>query len=114
MLRGTVDRVSLRGKALEDNALGDPPERELIVYLPPSYRRSEAEGKARAYPWLMVLTGYASSNASLLNFKPWEPNFLERYERLLAQGCPEAILVLPDCFPRLGRSQLLESAGVGN
>ena len=59
MLRGTVERVSLRGKALEGNALGDPSERELIVYLPPSYR----QGQERTYSWLMVLTGYASTNA---------------------------------------------------
>jgi enterochelin esterase family protein len=108
MLVGTVERVRFRGAALADNALGDPAERELIVYLPPSY----AQGKRR-YPVLMVLTGYASTNASLLNFKPWEPNLLERYERLLAQGCREAILVLPDCFTRLGGSQFLDSAGTG-
>ncbi|MFT3922953.1 MAG: alpha/beta hydrolase-fold protein [Myxococcales bacterium] len=110
MLRGSVDRVSLQGKALEGNALGDPAERELIVYLPPSYHREQG----RAYPWLMVLTGYASTNAALLNFKPWEPNFLERYERLLAAGCPEAILVLPDCFTRWGGSQYIDSASLGD
>lgn len=108
MLVGTVERVRFRGAALEDNALGDPVERELIVYLPPSY----AQGKRR-YPVLIVLTGYGSTNASLLNFKPWEPNLLERYERLVAQGCREAILVLPDCFTRLGGSQFLDSTGTG-
>ncbi len=112
MLRGTVDRVSLYGKALEGNALGDPVERELIVYLPPSYRHTA--GEQRTYPWLMVLTGFASTNASLLNFKPWEPNFLERYERLLSQGCPEAILVLPDCFTRWGGSQYIDSPALGD
>jgi enterochelin esterase-like enzyme len=108
MLLGTVERVRFRGAALEDNALRDPVERELIVYLPPSYARSK-----RHYPVLIVLTGYASTNSSLLNFKPWEPNLLERYERLLGQGCREAILVLPDCFTRLGGSQFLDSKGTG-
>jgi enterochelin esterase-like enzyme len=109
MYRGTLERIPFRGNALEGNALGDPVERELLVYLPPSY----SESAARAYPWLMVLPGFASSNASLLNFKPWEPNFLERYERLLGQGCPEAILVLPDCFTRWGGSQYIDSPAVG-
>jgi enterochelin esterase-like enzyme len=108
MLLGTVERVRFGGAALAGNALGDPVERELIVYLPPGYAQSK-----RRYPVLTVLTGYASTNASLLNFKPWEPNLLERYERLLAQGCREAILVLPDCFTRLGGSQFLDSAGTG-
>jgi S-formylglutathione hydrolase FrmB len=109
MLRGTVDRVRLGGAALVGNALGDPAERELIVYLPPSY----AEG-ARRYPVVMVLPGFAASNQSLLSFKPWEPNLFERYERLLGQGCGEAILVLPDCFTRLGGSQYLDSPALGD
>jgi enterochelin esterase family protein len=108
MLLGTVERVRFRGAALEDNALRDPVERELIVYLPASYARSK-----RRYPVLFVLTGYGSTNRSLLNFKPWEPDLLERYERLLAQGCREAILVLPDCFTCLGGSQFLDSPGTG-
>ena len=110
MLRGTVDRLRFRGASLEGNALGDPVERELIVYLPPSYAR----GGDRRYPVVMVLAGFAATHASLLNFKPWEPNLLERYERLLAAGCGEAILVLPDCFTRLGGSQYVDSPALGN
>src|ERR1700712_5913308 len=114
MLRGTVDRVRFRGASLEGNALGDPAERELIVYLPPSYDRdvkssARVPDSARRYPVVMVLAGFAATNSSLLSFKPWEPNLLERYERLIAQGCGEAILVLPDCFTQLGGSQYLDS-----
>jgi S-formylglutathione hydrolase FrmB len=109
MLRGTVERVRLRGAALEGNPLGDPVEREVLVYLPPGYAAS-----SRRYPVVFVLTGYASTHESLLNFKAWEPNLAERYERLLAQGCPEAILVLPDCFTRWGGSQFIDSASTGN
>jgi enterochelin esterase family protein len=109
LLTGTLERLRFEGSSLAHNALGDPVLRELLVYLPPSYR---SDGPRR-YPLLVVLTGYASTHASLLNFKPWEPNFLERYERLIGQGCPEAIVVLPDCFTRLGGSQFLDSRGTG-
>jgi S-formylglutathione hydrolase FrmB len=112
MLRGTVDRVRFRGAALTSNALGDPVERELLVYLPPSY--ADDTRPPRRYPLVMVLPGFAATNSSLLNFKPWEPNLFERYERLLAQGCGEAILVLPDCFTRLGGSQYVDSAAQGD
>ena len=112
MVRGTVDRVRFRGASLEGNALGDPAERELIVYLPPSYGL-HADSDLH-YPVVMVLAGFAATNASLLNFKPWEQNLLERYERLIDQGCGEAILVLPDCFTRLGGSQYLDSEAQGN
>jgi enterochelin esterase-like enzyme len=109
MLRGTVERLRMKGASLTGNALGDPDERELLVYLPYGYADS-----ARRYPVVMVLAGFAATNGSLLNFKPWEPNLLERYERLLAEGCGEAILVLPDCFTRLGGSQYLDSPAVGD
>jgi len=112
MLRGTVDRVRIRGASLEGNALGDSVERELIVYVPPSY--AEPAQAQRRYPLVMVLAGFAATNASLLNFKPWELNLLERYERLIGEGCGEAILVLPDCFTRLGGSQYLDSPAQGN
>jgi len=108
MLRGTVERVRFWGTSLEGNALGDPVERELIVYLPHGY-----EASTRRYPVVVLLTGYASTNASLLNFKAWEPNLLERYERLQQAGCADAIFVLPDCFTRLGGSQFIDSLGTG-
>lgn len=113
LLEGTIERVRFRGAALENNPLRDPAERELIVYLPASYARGGAESKRR-YPVLFVLTGYASTGESLLNFKPWEESFLQRYERLIGQGAPEAIVVMPDCFTRLGGSQFLDSRGTGN
>ena len=117
MLRGTVDRVRFRGASLEGNALGDPVERELIVYLPPNYEGSGYTGsgdRSRRYPVVMVLAGFAATNSSLLSFKPWEPNLLERYERAIELGCGEAIIVLPDCFTRLGGSQYLDSPAQGN
>ncbi|MET0341810.1 MAG: alpha/beta hydrolase-fold protein [Polyangiales bacterium] len=113
-----MDRVRFRGASLEGNALGDPAERELIVYLPPSYgavEGTQGEAVGRRYPVVMVLAGYAATSTSLLNFKPWEPNLLERYEHLLAQGAAqEAIVVLPDCFTRLGGSQYLDAPAVGD
>ena len=113
MLRGTVERLRMKGASLTGNALGDPDERELLVYLPPSYH-DPARADFR-YPTVMVLAGFAATNASLLNFKPWEPNLLERYERLLAQGAAgEALLILPDCFTRFGGSQYLDSDALGN
>jgi len=112
LLAGTTERVRFRGASLENNTLRDPAERELIVYLPPSYSRGGAQSKRR-YPVLFVLTGYAATGESLLNFKPWEENLLQRYERLIGAGAREAIVVLPDCFTRLGGSQFLDSPGTG-
>lgn len=111
MLRGSLERIRFSSAALQNNALSDPSERELLVYLPPSY--ADSDKRERRYPVVVVLTGFASTHDSLLNFKPWEPNFLQRYERVLAQGCPEAILVMPDCFTRWGGSQFIDSIATG-
>ena len=59
MLRGTVERLQVRGASLTGNALGDSDERELIVYLPPGYARSE-----RRYPIVMVLAGFVGRSVA--------------------------------------------------
>lgn len=109
MLRGRIELPRFESELLADNPLGDPTEREVLVYLPPSYDAGE-----RRYPLLMVLPPYAAGHRSLLNYKVWEPDLFERYERLLAAGeAEEAILVSPDCMTRWGGSQFVDSAALG-
>ena len=43
---GTVEHITVHGKALEGNLEGDSPDREVTVYLPPSY----AGDQTRRYP----------------------------------------------------------------
>ena len=51
---GTVHHIIVHGKALEGNLEGDSPDREVTVYLPPSYAGDEA----RRYPVVYLLHGY--------------------------------------------------------
>jgi hypothetical protein len=37
-IKGSVERVKVHGVALEGNLEGDSPDRDVSVYLPPSYR----------------------------------------------------------------------------
>ncbi|HEY8428625.1 MAG TPA: alpha/beta hydrolase-fold protein [Sandaracinaceae bacterium] len=105
MLRGRIELPLFESGLLAGNVLGDPSEREVLVYLPPSY-----DGRRR-FPLVMVLPPYAAGHRSLVNYKLWEPNFFERYEALLARGeAKEAIVVAPDCMTRWGGSQFLDSA----
>ena len=53
---GTVERVVVHGKALEGNLEGDSPDREVTVYLPPSY----AGDQMRRYPVVYLLHGYGA------------------------------------------------------
>ena len=52
--RGTVEHITVHGKALEGNLEGDSPDREVTVYLPPSY----AADQNRRYPVVYLLHGY--------------------------------------------------------
>src|SRR3954463_1930585 len=51
---GTVERIKVHGGHLEGNLLGDSPDRDVSVYLPPSY----GAAKNRRYPVVYMLHGY--------------------------------------------------------
>ena len=55
---GKLTRVQLYSKALEGNLLGDSPKREVIVYLPPSYKTN----KSKRYPVVYLLHGNSASD----------------------------------------------------
>jgi enterochelin esterase-like enzyme len=108
MLRGRIELPRFESRLLEGNLLGDPSEREVLVYLPPSY-----DG-ARRFPLVMVLPSYAAGHRSLTNYSVWEPDFFARYEAILARGeVEETIFVAPDCMTRWGGSQFVDSASTG-
>ena len=110
MLRGRIEHPVLSSALLEGNPLGDPTDREVLVYLPPGYDAS----KDQRYPLLMLLPSYAGGHRSFTNFRIWEPTIFERYERLLAAGeAPEAIVIAPDAMTRWGGSQLIDSPATG-
>src|ERR1700761_4451435 len=50
-----VERIKIHGTALEGNLEGDAVDRDVIVFLPPSY----AKEKARRYPVVYALHGYS-------------------------------------------------------
>jgi len=50
-----VERIKIHGKALEGNLEGDAVDREVFVFLPPSY----AKEKSRHYPVVYALHGYS-------------------------------------------------------
>lgn len=110
MKRGRVVIETFRSALLEGNAAGDPGERQVPVYLPPSYD-DRAE---RRYPVTYVLTGFTGRGRMLLNDNPWSPSLPERMDGLIDRGaCREMILVMPDCFTRYGGSQYLDSSATG-
>jgi len=107
--RGRVEIVWHQSKLLADNPLGDPAEREVGVYLPPSY-----DAGARRYPVVLFLPGYTGTGLALLNRQAWTLPLDRRLDALIADArAREAIVVLPDCMTRYGGSQYVDSPAIG-
>jgi enterochelin esterase family protein len=109
MKPGKIVMERVASAVLKGNAAGDPHVRTVPVYLPPSYDESP---RAR-YPVVFVLAGVTGRGRMLLNDNPWSPGLDDRMDRLVAAGCGEMILVLPDCFTRFGGSQYVDSTATG-
>jgi S-formylglutathione hydrolase FrmB len=84
----TVEKIKIHGTALEGNLEGDAIDRDVIVYLPPSYTKD----KHRRYPVLYALHGYS------IGAEQWthEIHVPQTIEGAFAQGAKEMIVVLPD------------------
>src|ERR1041384_881106 len=50
-----MEKIKIHGRALEDNLEGDAVDRDVLVFLPPSY----AKEKSRRYPVVYALHGYS-------------------------------------------------------
>ena len=103
-MRGKVELLRVDSEALRGNRLGDPHVREVPVYVPPGGGR---------FPVIFCLAGYTGGGRSWLNWSAWGETLVERFERLLDGGARPAILVMPDCFTRLGGSQYVNSPAIG-
>ncbi len=110
MSAGQVVMERFQSRVLQGNRAGDPAERRVPVYLPPSY----AASPKRRYPVCFVLTGFTGRGRMLLNDNPWIPALDDRMDALIGRSaCEEMILVMPDCFTRYGGSQYLNSDATG-
>ena len=86
--RSTVEHIKIHGAALEGNLEGDAVDRDVIVFLPPSYEKD----KKRRYPVVYALHGYS------IGAEQWthEIHVPQTIEGAFAQGSQEMIVVLPD------------------
>jgi enterochelin esterase family protein len=109
MPNGRVEFHVFESRVLAGNPAGDPHVRRVPVWLPPSYDAAPA----RRYPVLFVLTGFTGRGRMLLNDNAWSPALDDRLDALVAAGCGEMIVVMPDCLTRFGGSQYINSSATG-
>lgn len=99
--------LKYRSRALEDNWLNDPTEREVIVFLPEKLREEA--------PLLIGLAGFGGGARSFLNFSPMSENFTDVVKTLRKSAkLKDAVIAIPDCYTSLGGNQYINSSSVGN
>jgi enterochelin esterase-like enzyme len=103
---GTLERIKVHGPSLERNLEGDDPNREVFVYLPPSYARE----RRQRYPVLYFLHGYTATAEAYVNLL----QLPQAVDNAIANGAREMIIVLPDAFTAYSGSMYSNSPTIGD
>ena len=106
---GTVEMIRVHGKGLEGNLEGDSPDRQVAVYLPPSYQTT----RGRRYPVVYLLHGFTDSVDNWW-VKPHFVNVPKVIDRAMSAGVKEMIVVMPDAFTRYQGSLYSDSVTTGD
>lgn len=105
--KGTVEMIKVHGKSLEGNLEGDSPDRDVFVYLPPSYNTD----KNRRYPVVYFLHGYGVKAELYWNTMTVPATA----DKLMGDGTVhEMILVHPDAYTLYDGSMYSNSPTTGD
>ncbi len=105
------DRIKVYSRAIEGNLVNDPAERDVTVYLPPSY---QAEPDRR-YPVLYMLHGFTDNDSQWFGWEEHWINLHEVIDSALADGqTREMIVVMPNAYNRFKGSMYSSSAAIGD
>lgn len=109
-LAGTVERIKLHGKFLDGNLEGDSPDRDVAIYLPPSY----AKNRHRRYPVVYFLHGWTQSADNWYGQSEFWAKLPAILNKTWQTGNREMIFVTPDAFTRYQGSFYSNSVTTGN
>jgi len=106
-IKGAFQKITVHGRSLEGNLEGNSPDREVFVYLPPSYARETT----RRYPVVYFLHGYSVKAEAYVR----SLGLPETVEIAMTQaGGREMILVMPDAFTKYSGSMYSNSPTIGD
>jgi len=108
---GRIVRETVYSPSLEGNLLGDSPNRQVTIYLPPSYDDSPE----MAYPVVYLLHGYTGNNELWMGGSYiGAANLVSSMNSWLESGkVKEMILVMPNSYNRLQGSMYTNSSTTG-
>jgi S-formylglutathione hydrolase len=112
LVAGTVERIKVHGASLEGSLLGDSPDRDVAVFLPPSYKSSSG----KRYPVVYMLHGFTDNVGQWWGDVKHFVNVPEAIRQALGDGggTNEMILVMPNAFTRYAGSFYSSSAATGD
>src|SRR4029453_8178925 len=108
---GTVEKITVHGRALEGNLEGDSADRDVMVYLPPSYKTEPN----RRFPVVYLLRGFTDDTDHWGGVVPHFVSVPKSMDKALGSGATkEMILVMPNAFTRYFGSMYSSSATTGD
>ena len=108
---GTKERIQIYSHAIEGNLIGDPAERDVTVYLPPSYKTHPE----RHYPVLYMLHGFTDTDSQWFGWEEHWINLHEVIDAALTEGrSKEMIVVMPNAYNRFKGSMYSSSVTIGD
>ena len=109
--KSTKERIKVYSHAIEGNLAGDPAERDVTVYLPPSYKAEPG----RRYPVLYMLHGFTDDDSQWFGWEEHWINLHEVIDAALADGqTREMIVVMPNAYNRYKGSMYSSSVTIGD
>lgn len=109
--QGTKERIKVYSHAIEGNLVNDPAERDVTVYLPPSYSKDPN----RRYPVVYMLHGFTDSESKWFGWEEHWINLFQVINNALADGqTKEMIVVMPNAHNTFKGSMYSSSATIGD
>jgi enterochelin esterase-like enzyme len=106
-----VESVKILGRDLEGNLSDDDPERDVFIYLPPSYKTEPN----RRYPVVYMLHGFTDSAPKWFGAQSHWINLPGVIDKSMASGVSrEMIVVMPNAYTRFQGSMYSNSVTTGN
>jgi enterochelin esterase-like enzyme len=109
--KGSKERIKVHSTALEGNLIGDPADRDVTVYLPPSYQSNPD----MRYPVLYMLHGFTDTDSKWFGWEDHWINLQTVIEQSLAAGLSkEMIVVMPNAYNSFKGSMYASSVTIGD
>jgi S-formylglutathione hydrolase len=110
-LKGKLERIKIHGASLEGNLSGDAADRDVSIYLPPSY----ATSPARRYPVVYLLHGFTDADDLWFGLRGQHfVNVPVAVDKAWAAGAAEMIVVMPNAYTKFAGSMYSNSAATGD